>query len=104
MKTFVTSLLLSAALALPVATLPMAVDAAPKHCPPGHAKKGWCKPVHASYVPRDYRRVTDWYRHELPEPRAGYVYAVVDEEVFLVLEATREIAEAVGAVARVLKY
>lgn len=104
MKSFVTKVVLSAAIALSVMAVPAAVEAKPKHCPPGHAKKGWCSPGQASYVPRDYRRVTDWRRHELPAPRTGYVYAIVDEEVFLVLEATREIAEALGAVARVLKF
>ncbi|MEM8751755.1 MAG: RcnB family protein [Pseudomonadota bacterium] len=81
-------------------------QAGPPHCPPGHAKKGWCSPGEGRVVyvvPRDYRRVDDWRRHGLPDPRPGYVYAVYDEEVYLVLEATREVAEAIGAVARVLR-
>lgn len=81
----------------------MPANADPKHCPPGHAKKGWCGGDSHYKLPRDYRRVTDWRRHNLPEPRPGYVYGVYDDEVFLVLEATREVAEAVGAVGRVLK-
>lgn len=93
----------AALFAFAVTLSPVSVEATPKHCPPGHAKKGWCKPGQASYIPRDYRRVEDWRRHDLPAPRAGYVYGVYDDEVFLVLEATREIAEAVGAVGRVLR-
>lgn len=83
-----------------------AAQAGPPHCPPGHAKKGWCAPGGGStvyVVPRDYRRVDDWRRHGLPAPRRGHVYAVYEDEVYLVLEATREVAEAIGAVARVLR-
>ena len=76
--------------------------ATPKHCPPGHAKKGWCKPGERYYAPADYRRVDDWRRHRLPDPRDGRVYGVIGEEVFLILEATREVLEAVGAVSVVL--
>ena len=81
---------------------PMALEATPKHCPPGHAKKGWCKPGERYYAPADYRRVDDWRKHRLPDPRDGRVYGVIGEEVFLILEATREVLEAVGAVSVVL--
>lgn len=36
------SLFLSAAGAAALLAVPAAASAAPDHCPPGHAKKGWC--------------------------------------------------------------
>jgi hypothetical protein len=90
------------ALAFAVSFAPAPADATPKHCPPGHAKKGWCDPGQRYYAPAGYRRVDDWRRHDLPAPRPGYSYGVIDEEVFLILDATREVLEAVGAVSVVL--
>ena len=79
--------------------------AAPKHCPPGHAKKGWCTPGGPYALPPvlGYRQIRDWDRHGLPRPRRGAIYVELDREVFLILEATREVLEAVGAVDRVLR-
>ncbi|NHK26612.1 hypothetical protein FF098_001665 [Parvularcula flava] len=31
-------------------------SADPKHCPPGHAKKGWCSADYGYYVNDDYRQ------------------------------------------------
>lgn len=98
-----TRTILSMALAAAFAASPAVVSATPKHCPPGHAKKGWCKPGERYYAPNDYRRVDDWRRYELQPPPHGHVYAVVDGEVLLILEATREVLEAIGAVDRVLR-
>lgn len=93
---------LAAAMMLGPATVP----AGPPHCPPGHQKKGWCTPGQASRLPPDQRGrvIEDWSRHDLPAPGRGREYVVVDGEVFLVLDATREVIEAVGAVERLLNY
>lgn len=79
--------------------------ATPKHCPPGHAKKGWCTPGGPYALPPGirYRKIRDWDRYGLPRPRRGAIYVELDREVFLILEATREVLEAIGAVDRVLR-
>lgn len=98
------SRLLAAALVAAAALTVLPADATPKHCPPGHAKKGWCSPGGNYALPPGirYKAIRDWDRYGLRAPRRGEVYVVVDEEVFLILEATREVLEAVGAVGRVL--
>jgi Ni/Co efflux regulator RcnB len=101
------------ALLLPAA-LPAAAD--PKHCPPGHAKKGWCGNGGngaASYEQgyrdgrRDERRysvgdrvernvytvIEDYRRYDLPDPRRGYHYVRIDGDIVLVAVATGIIAE-----------
>lgn len=124
------SALLSLAVAAPLLAAPVIVDAAPKHCPPGHAKKGWCSPNgddrRGDHYRRDdrrddrrgdhggrgdspardrrviveYRYLTDYDRYGLRRPRDGYAYAVRNEEVFLINRATQEVIEGLGA----LKY
>ena len=78
--------------------------AGPKHCPPGHAKKGWCQPGSVSQLPPGIRmKVLDrWYDHDLRPPRRGEEYVIVDDQLYLIITATREILEAIGAVSRVL--
>ncbi|MBY8977032.1 hypothetical protein KHP62_14535 [Rhodobacteraceae bacterium NNCM2] len=79
--------------------------ATPKHCPPGHAQKGWCEPGQRYYLPKgaDYRVYPDWKKRGWKAPGRGGNYVIVDDEVFLIIDATREVLEAVGAVGRVLK-
>ena len=87
--------------------------AAPPHCPPGHAKKGWCDdrldlvgPLHdrrysvGRPLPSDvtYVVVRDYDRYRLAPPRKGYVYGRVDDDLLLIAETTR----AVAAVVRIL--
>ena len=76
----------------------------PKHCPPGHAKKGWCNPGGSNVLPPGlrYKVIRRWQDHGLRRPGHGQAYIIVDNEVLLILEATREVLEAVGAVSRVL--
>jgi hypothetical protein len=74
----------------------------PPHCPPGHAKKGWCRPGEPSRIPARAERWEGWRDRGLRPPRDGEIYVRLDREVWLVLEATREVLEAVGAVERVL--
>ena len=76
---------------------------APKHCPPGHAKKGWCSPGKYNLPPGIRYKVVDrWHDHGLRRPGPGEAYIIVDNEVLLVIEATLEVLEAIGAVSRVL--
>lgn len=95
------------ALAAPLLAAPIMADAAPKHCPPGHAKKGWCSPgkqgYHPSFRDRNFRHIRDYDRYGLRRPRDGYFYGEIDGEVFLLLEATREIVEGLGAASYLLK-
>ena len=79
-------------------------EARPKHCPPGHAKKGWCTPGGRYALPPGlrYRHWDRWRDAGLRRPRAGEIYVIVDGEAFLILEATREVLEALGAVTRLL--
>lgn len=87
---------------------PMLAEAAPKHCPPGHAKKGWCTPgpKHTTAtrhrVEREYVVIRDYDRYGLRAPRDGYYYGVLNEEVFLISKATQEIIEGIGAVGYLL--
>lgn len=91
---------------------PLVAEAAPKHCPPGHAKKGWCSPgpKHNSHdrqrvqrdVVREYVIIRDHDRYGLRAPRDGYYYGVLNEEVFLISKATQEVIEGIGAVGYLL--
>lgn len=94
----------------------------PQHCPPGHAKKGWCTPgvKHDRYDDRrdeqraynegyedgqraalrydgrdyyDYRMIRDYDRYGLSAPRAGYGYAEIDGDIVMVQLATQLITE-----------
>lgn len=78
--------------------------AGPKHCPPGHAKKGWCNLGSLRTLPPGIRmKVYDrWKDHGLRPPRRGEEYVVVDDELYLIITATREVLEAIGAVSRLL--
>jgi hypothetical protein len=76
--------------------------AGPPHCPPGHAKKGWCAPAGAWRLPpgavvRDW---DDWRGHGLRRPGRGERWVVVDRDADLILDATRAVIEAIGAVER----
>lgn len=84
---------------------PIGVDAKPKHCPPGHAKKGWCAPGSYYALPPGIRMQIfgKWRDHGLRAPGRGQKYVIVDDELFLIIEATREVLEALGAISRVLK-
>lgn len=88
---------------------PLAVEAGPKHCPPGHAKKGWCSPGpkhntqnRQRVVEREYVVIRDYDRYGLRAPRDGYYYGVLNEEVFLISKATQEVIEGIGAVGYLL--
>lgn len=112
-KTTLTATLAAMALGFTVIAAAPAM-AQPPHCPPGHAKKGWCSPAPQRDVyrrdrvrERDYREyreyrdyvvIHDYDRYGLRPPRDGYYYGVLDNEVYLVSRATQEIIEAIGAV------
>jgi hypothetical protein len=125
----------------------MPATAAPKHCPPGHAKKGWCGPgvVHVAprprvvvvqhprpvvvvpalrtvaVVPRPrpvapapaiaylpvaavYEPFPDWALYGLATPQPGQSWVTSGGELFLILDATREVVEAVGAVSNLIRF
>ena len=94
-------ILIAAMLACMVA---LPADAAPNHCPPGHAKKGWCQPGSVYALPPGIRMkyFDRWRDYGLRQPRRGQRYVIVDDELFLIVEATLEVIEAIGAVDRVL--
>lgn len=50
--------ILAATVAFGLTGLDTTADAGPKHCPPGHAKKGWCEP--GVRYDRDRRRDRDF--------------------------------------------
>ena len=90
-----------------VATTAAPVLAQPPHCPPGHAKKGWCSPGVSNkrdrvVVEREYVVIRDYDRYGLRAPRDGYYYGILNEEVFLISKATQEIIEGIGAVGYLL--
>lgn len=86
--------------------------AGPPHCPPGLAKKGSCLPPgqakkryavgHPLPAGVGYVRIDDWWRYGLGPPPAGAYYVRVDRDVLLMQYATRQIIEAIGAVAILL--
>ncbi|MGB1214118.1 MAG: hypothetical protein ACPG4X_12190 [Pikeienuella sp.] len=99
--------ILSLAIAAPLMAAPLTVSATPQHCPPGHAKKGLCSPG-ARYDNKDtrrrveYRYISDYERYGLKRPRDGYVYAVRNDELFLIVRATQEVIEGLGALSFLL--
>jgi Ni/Co efflux regulator RcnB len=94
-----------ATLALVLALPAPAAWAQPQHCPPGHAKKGWCEPGGAYRLPPgiNARPWRDWRANGLPAPGPGRHYVVVDRDLFLIADATREVVEALGALDRLLR-
>lgn len=66
MKTLKYSAFGAAAAAIAISTGATAM-AQPKHCPPGHAKKGWCSPA---YDRGDYHRYHDRWDDRRDEARA----------------------------------
>jgi hypothetical protein len=92
------------AASLSAAPSPLADHAAatPPHCPPGRAKKAGRAPSGAWRLPSgglagDRDR---WRVHGLRRPGRGERRAVVDRDASLILDATRAIIEAPGAVER----
>lgn len=92
-----------AALALlaPLSAAPAFAD--PSFCPPGHAKKGWCRgPGPGSHawgrgdrLPRDaYVVIRDYDHYGYRRPPEGYGYVRVDGDIFLIALATGLIVEA----------
>ena len=110
----------AAATAFMVTAAPANAD--PKHCPPGHAKKGWCSPDrhHDRYEDRrdearayregyregrrdairyngrtytDYRVIDDYGRYGLNQPPNGYYYAEVDGDIMMVQLATQLVTQ-----------
>jgi hypothetical protein len=79
--------------------------AQPPHCPPGHAKKGWCTPggVYRLAPGAEVRYWGDWRERGFRDPGPGRRYVVVDREVFLIVDATREVLEAFGALDRLAR-
>ena len=95
----------------------------PKHCPPGHAKKGWCSNYdrgHDHWDDRrdearayeegyregrrdairyngryyeDYRVIEDYGRYNLSAPPNGYYYAEVDGDILMVQLATQVVTQ-----------
>lgn len=90
-------------------------SASPKHCPPGHAKKGWCGGDYASdrayergyrdgrrdayrvgdYIDRDRYVVLDHRRYGYRAPSRGEVYVRIDRDVFLIAAGTGLILAAI---------
>ena len=93
-----------------------AAHADPKHCPPGHEKKGWCSNNDGRYGDRrdeqraynegyrdgkrdairygdrtytDYEVIRDYSRYGLTPPPDGQYYANLDGDVVLVMAATQ---------------
>lgn len=96
-----TPVCLAVALSLAAAALPATVLAQPAHCPPGHAKKGWCSPGpkyvfrRGDRIPRDaYVVIEDYGRYGYGRPPSGHGYVRVDGEIFLIALATGLIVEA----------
>jgi Ni/Co efflux regulator RcnB len=74
----------------------------PQHCPPGHAQKGWCSPGSIRSLPPGIRMQVweGWRERGLRAPSRGEAWVVADGEAYLIIEATRQVLEAVGAVSR----
>ncbi|WP_370338985.1 RcnB family protein [Parvularcula marina] len=114
-------LMISAISALSLGALSVSATAYadPPHCPPGHAKKGWCdndryddsRDERRAYEEgyrdgqrdairygdryyRDYRVIEDYERYGLRAPRGGYYYAQLDTgEIVMVAIASQLITE-----------
>lgn len=92
---------LAAGAAVAVSFVAAPALAGPPHCPPGHAKKGWCSPGpkhvyrRGDRIDRDrYVIVRDYDRYGYRRPPEGYGYVRVDGDVFLIALATGLIIEA----------
>lgn len=98
-------LTLFAAVAATLAATAAPAFAAPPHCPPGHARKGWCSPGQAAQLPPGIarQRLDGWRALNLPAPGPGRSYRIVDDEVFLVVDATLRVIEAIGAIDRLTR-
>jgi len=96
-------------LAATALTLPSAVAAGPKGCPPGLAKKGSCTPPGLRKGPEvvqkgdrlgnDYILIENPSRYGL-DP--GYVYYRSNDYVYQLDRQTREVLNVIGAVATLL--
>lgn len=70
-------------------------------CPPGLRDKGCLPPGQAKKyrigypLPYEYDRFRDYDRYDLRPPRDGYYYSRVGQDILLVSEATRNVAELV---------
>ncbi len=100
----------AAAVAALTLAAPQLAEAQPPHCPPGHAKKGWCggarveTRVYRERAPeREVIVIRDYSRYGLRAPRTGYYYGQVGEEVYLFSRATQDIVEGFGAAAYLLQ-
>ncbi|QPH55230.1 RcnB family protein [Pontivivens ytuae] len=69
--------------------------AQPSHCPPGHARKGWCEPG-VRYDRDDYRVIRDYGRYNLPPLRDGERYVIIDNQVVRVSDRTGDIIAVIG--------
>ncbi|MEM7498750.1 MAG: RcnB family protein [Pseudomonadota bacterium] len=106
--------LFAAATVLAVA-VPLEGAAGPKHCPPGHAKKGWCGgggSNEAAYrdgyrdgqrdawrrgdrLPRErYVVIEDYRSRGYPRPAQGEIYVRAGGDIFLIAVGTGLILEA----------
>ncbi len=89
-------------------TAPAPASADPKHCPPGHAMKGWCGNRGGGHKQRNRHRhhvgdhighdtyivIRDYRRYGYPEPRPGYGYVRVNEDIYLIALGTGLIIQA----------
>lgn len=72
------------------------------HCPPGHARKGWCGPhdrrYRVGYALPSYVRYQPVPRDlvvELQPVPVGYQYVMVDQDVLLISQASHQIIDAI---------
>ena len=84
-----------------------AVAGGPKHCPPGLAKKGSCKPPgqrkHWNRGERiddgvRYRKISNHHRYRLRRPAAGEIYIELGGDIYLIAEATKRVIEAINLI------
>ena len=72
-----------------------------KKCPPGLADKGCIPPGQVKKyqlgqpLPIEYGVLRDYRHYDLQKPRRGYYYSKVGQDILLVSEATRKVAEIV---------
>jgi len=78
-----------------------AASAAPPHCPPGHAKKGWCTPGEPSWrvgerPPRGSHVVIQFPgRRDLPPAPTGRIYVELDNDILMLATATGLIVDVI---------
>lgn len=82
-----------------------ALEARPPHCPPGQARQGLCEPGQVFRLPPgiEAQEWRAWNRHGLRAPGPGRRYVTVGRDLFLIVDATREVVEALGAIDRLLR-